>query len=286
MKTLFSECGDHCYREFSSPSEVTDYIRGNNPVRSWGSSHKTHASEFYGTKTFEEGLALFNRGCPDLVPKIKSESLTLAGEISKRNPCPDAAFDVQGQIIDMGRYLRGEPDCCLRLEKENSGQSRCCSLVVSGGFLNDASAPQIEMRGIVACSLAYLLESRGISTEINVVLPNNSYKYINIGVKIKEFGQPFMLSQIAFVLCHRSFFRRIGFALIESMPEGFYDSNHATQKLLTMPSFFRDVLPKNMLYIGGIKELNSEGIDLTNRASVKTWIEKQYQSKVVRLNHV
>lgn len=177
-----------------------------------------------GAKNWPEALALAKEGDAKLGEKIKNESSKLASYIFSTIEKSDVAYDVQGQVIDMGKYLNGDPECCLRLDVPDSGISRVLDIGVITSVACGIEPEQIQRRGIVIATVVKTLESLGISCRLNLALCNYSDNVeIQVWLKFKDFGEPLRLNQLAFALTSPTICRRLGFVLVEAAPKPFCD---------------------------------------------------------------
>src|SRR3990167_8547087 len=99
---------------FYSFGEFLAYLKSNPPAFSGASSRMERDAEWAGTRTFEEAVALAETGDAEIGRIIQKESAKMSSLIFGSIPKPDVAYSVRGQVIDVGKYLDGIPECVLR----------------------------------------------------------------------------------------------------------------------------------------------------------------------------
>lgn len=130
--------------------------------------------------------------------------------------------DVVGVTPDVGAYLRGEPECMLKLVQTPTSIIRKDVHIqanISAGA--EIKGRDLFYRGACVAALIHMFETNGWSVDLtvsNAVWGSGDIRVITY-LKLKEIGEPLNLDVIAQVLCHPAGLRRIFFALKEGIEE-------------------------------------------------------------------
>lgn len=180
---------------------------------------------FSGSANWEEAVKLASEGDPKLGTEIQRESAKIASSIFASMPKPDIAYAVSGQVIDMGKFLNGEPECCLNLEVPDSGNQRILDLVVNGTVNCGQDKEHITNRGIAIATVIKTLESLGVSIRLFITFCcHRDQGEAQTWIKFKDYGEPLKINQLAFALAHPSMARRIVFGIVETAPKSVRDT--------------------------------------------------------------
>lgn len=192
-----------------------------------GASFKTDSAHDYrwsGTSSYEEALTLGKEGWQGGVDKASKIAKPLFNKVSVRIERKVPVYDVEGIQLDMGAYLRNEPEPFVRYQEEITEGTGVRLIRIA--YANVASAGisrnVLEAKGATMAALVELLEFAGHRVEL-IDIPFSlaaSRDYTRkcgwyVSVKIKEFHQPLDMSRIMFALGHPSNMRRLGFRALE-----------------------------------------------------------------------
>ena len=138
---------------------------------------------------------------------------------------PAIVHDIAGSMPDVGRFLAGVPDNMMTWSRIES-HAPAIRIVINQAASSGISSEQIMNRGAVVCALIDLLESSGKRCEIVAVAAVaddwSAYRHkLEIAVMLKQADEPLQIDKVAFMLAHPAALRRIGFALMETLPEDF-----------------------------------------------------------------
>ena len=235
---------------------------------------------FTGTHNWQSAMELAKLGDKKLGDEIKTKSKRITSMLlAKMKPSQDSSFDKQGQHIDCGRYVMGEPDCWMN-NYSDEGRERTATLVAHGGYLAGYTNQQIIGRGIAVCALIYALDCLGVSTEVRIVFPNAcGGGRVMPGFTFKRAGEIFSLNRLAVFLAHPSGFRRFGFAALERLPKYAEGLRHHTVELSCLPKSIINMLPKGHIYIPGLGEMSAQ-CDVGNTDSCLEYIQGILQGKM------
>lgn len=138
----------------------------------------------------------------------------------------EAAFDVCGSVVDMGRYVDGEPENMLdyRLE-EIEGTGNIITILAGGCVAGRTSTDSMVRYGVALACTVDLLESNGYRVELLVSYSSyhNTFEgatgktYLNSVVPIKRANEPLDVERFIKTLVCPSWFRRGMFRVDEAM---------------------------------------------------------------------
>lgn len=181
--------------------------------------------EWNGTKTWEKALTLARKGWPELGVKVKLLSDDLFAKLSRYCMRPEPHYKTEGNILDVGRWLDGEPEHWLVMdESETTSQGkRVCRIVYNQTASAGVSTEVMQAKGATIAALVRLLDYADIRSEIELIgviakgygNDNNSDR-IAYRVNVKDAAQDLDFDIVSFALGHPASFRRMGFACMET----------------------------------------------------------------------
>jgi hypothetical protein len=205
------------------------------------------SNNWTGFATFVEARNLLGSGWIDGATKVRSVSEHVRQAIPESSLlafAPTQVFDVTGNVLDVGRFLDGEPEYFVdevtpeRGEKiDGNGIVRVTiNLSASSGI----KASELETRGVYVAALADVLESLGYRVQIDGFFSDEA-RHLDATGKIKEGGhviafpikvadQPLEIDRLAFVLAHPASLRQIGLHVMDVV--GYRDDVYGVPALL------------------------------------------------------
>lgn len=138
------------------------------------------------------------------------------------------AYDlaVVGGCVDVGEFLAGNPECMLGLDDEGETKPVITVMFVSGAAHYISSAQKMNY-GRAVLALVDSLEAHGYSVELvakmtylHKVGAAQALAGVEADIVVKQAGEPWSASAVAFAMAHPAFSRRLGFRYCESTPEG------------------------------------------------------------------
>ena len=187
-----------------------------------GRTSRDGKDSFYGA-TWAEAVNLFEIGWEEgreFINKIVTDIENSQSEIFKQR----VEWDVQGDAVDVGRFVSGEPECMMKWSKRKTKMRRArilANISVSAGI----NHTQIRWKG--ACTLALIdrLESAGIRVELDLGICYRERGYSGgedeiwaETINVKRSDEPLQIDRLAFLLAHPASFRRIMFSYEEASP--------------------------------------------------------------------
>lgn len=219
---------------------------------------RDHNAEWSGTDSYEEATQLALKGWPEGAERARKLATRLSEEMVTSLKRPEIAFDVTGDMFDMGRVMADEPESWMKWEDGQEDGGKPLHIVLNCSVSAGVDKKIIEMRGTAVCALVIVLEAaaRPCKVEIGAGIQDYGYGeddyFLEPRVVVKDYYEPIQVDAVAYALIHTSFFRRHIFSAMEVM--GVKSSGYG------MPSDLRG--PKGDLYLGhalwGDKQWGSE----------------------------
>lgn len=209
---------------FDSIEDAVSY--GNNSLAPWEQS-VTNSESFAFSADWDHHVDLMTTGWAD--GRNQFAAARADSGVPVNAPVVEsfeAHFDVCGSVVDMGRYVDGEPENMLdyRLE-EIEGAGNIITIVAGGAVTGGTSTTTMIRYGVgLACTID-LLESNGYRVELLVAYsskhPNYTKylgkQYLNAVVPIKRADEPLDVERFVKTLVCPSWFRRGMFRVDEAM---------------------------------------------------------------------
>jgi hypothetical protein len=206
--------------EFGSLADALNYAMGNTSPK----SSNTGDESFTNTKDLRSAVDLGIRGYDEVRPMVERMFTEMESQLADRL---EVAFQTQfaltGAVVDVGRYLGGEPECMIDFVPEPSSRmGRVVKILVSGVASASIPTEHIVKRGVAVCALVDCIHKLGMGVEVYVETPVND-KGINSPsgsvftslVKIHSSEQMLDINNLMFAVCHPSMLRRIHFSIAE-----------------------------------------------------------------------
>jgi hypothetical protein len=207
--------------EFGSLAEALTYAGANTAPKT---SDKDKGAWAGGTANLKAAVALGHNGYDEIRPEVERMFTEMESQLAERL---EIAFQTQfgytGSVVDVGRYLSGEPECMLDFVPEPSARmGRVVRIIVNGIASASVSADRIKKRGVVVCALVDAIHKLGMGVEVYVEFPTNDRGLNNpkgtvhtMLVKLHSSEQMLDINNLMFALCHPSMLRRISFSVME-----------------------------------------------------------------------
>ena len=178
-----------------------------------------HGSESWtGTRNWEDCVGLVENGWPEGTRQV-AQILTRIKNSEEEIEKPQILWDVEGDMVDIGRYVSGEPECMMRWEPEKTSKRIARILFpisVSGGV----STELMRWRGACVLALIDKLEAEGVRAHVDICYASRAgeHKWLMIA-NVKRPDEVLYVDRMAFHLAHPSSFRRVMFSLAENGPD-------------------------------------------------------------------
>ena len=181
--------------------------------------HSHGRSDFYGTPNLPAAAKLARTGWAEGADRVAAIRATVSGAVSSlvAARADSIGYDVAGDYLDIGRYLSGEPECFGVHVHDDTQSKPVVRINVSTAISASVSVGSIFSRGAAAIAAIDVIESCGTRVEVWAVNGSRACKRIHeTQVLLKSAGQSLDCDRLAFVLCHPSYQRRLGFSVFES----------------------------------------------------------------------
>ena len=189
------------------------------------SSRRKRPDSWQGTNTWSEALELAKRGWPEIGAEVKLRSDSLFEQLSKYCFRPEPRYVDEGHVLDIGRWVTGEPEHWLAMEETETLQSgkRICKITYNQCASAGISLGVMQAKGATIVALVRLLDYCDIRTEIELISIHSSQvpsisPRVCYRVLLKTAAQDLDFDLVAFALAHPASFRRLGFACCETFP--------------------------------------------------------------------
>lgn len=219
VRLLFETWGDFLDRAISHKSLLEDGHR---------ESRKRDHKSFTGTDTWAEAVEIATSGWE----KGANEAAKIAEAVFDRATSmvekTEISYDVEGNGLDVGRYLDGEPECWQKFEsvyQEGAGQ-KIIKVVVSMSISGGVPAERIMRRGAGVQAAIEALEYAGHRVELWVMdlATGGSYQdgvhkstHMDTWVLVKRASENIDRPRAAFAVSHPAMLRRMIFACMETL---------------------------------------------------------------------
>src|SRR3990167_4617323 len=182
--------------------------------------------KFTQTNSFLEAINLATYGWPkglEAVYKLTSKHKEVFQDLlPKQDHAIGQVHDIEGEFIDIERYIQGDPECMVKFmlsnDKVKQG-NKLQRIVVNGSFPNFINPESLFIHSALIINLSDAMEMCGFKTEIMMINPMaNEYcgsALLVYQTTLKQFEDFPDFTKIAFCLCHPSMLRRIIFSLME-----------------------------------------------------------------------
>jgi len=183
-----------------------------------------HEPEWYGGCSFEEAVTLGRHGWKEGAQMVYAKLEVLHDRITTRRVRKEVGYDRQGPgVIDYQRLLQGHPMPWVTWQNTDvteNGGGQVVTVLFNGGVSGQVDTESIIRKGVLACALIDLLERSGRRCEVVVIdASQGSGLSIVIRTLLKKASEPLDIDRIAFALAHPAALRRLGFSVLEHVPD-------------------------------------------------------------------
>ena len=180
---------------------------------------ETNGKSFTWTNDFKEAMDYAKYGWDSWIEMLKDDDFIGV------NWSLTTEFAIEGAVVDVNRYVNGQPDCMVNFIDEIEREKPQLTIYIPLGYSSGIGQKNAQI---------YLKKALKIVFEQMVKYDVRVYGYfLNAqagevieftNIKLKDFGQQVVLNNFAFAF-HPSFFRRLWFKYIETkdyISEGSY----------------------------------------------------------------
>lgn len=208
----YVECAKSAPRKYGEMSSCWEYGR----------------KKFTFTDSWDEMVALAENGWDEVRPTVDALVEKIDADIAPRlQPAFQSYFDVSGGMVDVGRFLDGEPECMVETRLvEIAKPGRVVTLLISGGVMAGVDTASIIERGCAIVALVDSLEKMQHGCEIWLEMscaknrdatPKTAPVLTHL-VKLKSAEDAMDVDMLMFAIAHPARHRRMTFALRRNEP--------------------------------------------------------------------
>lgn len=193
------------------------------------SSRENYDLQWSGGLTWEQAKVMAINGWREGMLEIEKYRANILPIIAEKVLRPKQINSIAGYCVDVGSFLRNEPECFIAHEyEERNYPGRIYKIVCSISFSAAITPETIIQRGAMICALIDALEFAGHRAEVicNDAMSANSsennrkgqYKnqgWLEISVTVKKANQALEMTDLAFCLAHPAMLRRMMFSVAE-----------------------------------------------------------------------
>ena len=197
-------------------------------------SRREAGDGFTGVDTFEAAVKLDNEGWTKGTNEMKSILEPMFDHVSKMIERVEVNHDIEGHVIDVARYVDGEPECWMKFEdvlQEAEQGNKLIRITFNMCVSAGIGTKTIMCKGGAIAALCELLEYAGHRVEIVLCDANGLNSWYSADgnkgqgklnfenyITIKPFNQNLDPSIVSYALAHPSCFRRLEFSVMECLP--------------------------------------------------------------------
>lgn len=178
--------------------------------------------DFEGDESWGETIARADNGYVDVRPEVDAMTDKISAHIAPTlQPAFEMFFDVSGGMVDVGRYLVGEPECMVETRLvEIAKPGRVVTILIHGGMLGSVSTADFIKRGVAIVALVESLERMQHSTEIWLEVSSSmdgewDREILTHLIKLKDASDVLDVDSLMFAVAYPGRHRRISFAVRE-----------------------------------------------------------------------
>lgn len=182
------------------------------PERERGKGDGDYAENFYGYATLSEAIQHAREGWDEPRAEIDAVTANIAEHLENvLEPTFVDEWDVTGAVVDIGRYLGGEPECMIDTRlMQIAKPGRVVTILVNGCFAAGIKDHAIRRRGAAIVGLIDALERCQYSTEVWLEISHEKISYL---VKVKGTGDALDIDVLMFAIGNKACLRHLNFSL-------------------------------------------------------------------------
>ena len=178
-------------------------------------------SDWTGTKNFQAAMDLARKGWAEGLEKIKAMSEEIWKVVGQEIKKQTFQYDVCGDVVDVDRYLSGEPENMIQFTEEQAvGHGKVIKIWVNTVASAGVTTETMFYRGAAVVALVDALEKLGFSCEVATIDAiserwTGDKNVLRYNVTLRSAGEALDLDRLAFALANASWFRRLIFSAME-----------------------------------------------------------------------
>ena len=251
--TISNEAG-HTLARFDSFASYVAAAQERNPATHGGGGHFDQSTKWTHYTTLGTARGLLSAGWQEGAERI----LTIAEKVRQALPAaaleafkPITIADVTGSVLDVERYLHGDPECFWTEWTPDEGEQvkgKGIVRLTNNLWASSGITPEELMnKGVYVAALADVLETLGYRVQIDGFVACYA-EHLNakgkmtkstlvIHFPIKSADQPLEIDRLAFVLAHPASLRQVGFHMMDVV--GANSRHYGTPAPSGLPSAYK-----------------------------------------------
>ena len=177
------------------------------PAREESSNERGTRDGFYTFSSLQEAVDTYSTN-PQSIRTFTEEAVKLTAEESIGK---EVRFDVNGDYIDIGRFLDGEPEC-FGVAHQGNPTGLYTTIIMNLSAVAHVSADAMNHRQARILRLVDWMESQGVRCQIRGFI---STACSHMDIRVKNFDESVDMNALA-VVSHGDFLRRINFVVDEN----------------------------------------------------------------------
>jgi hypothetical protein len=179
----------------------------------------------------------------------------------------ETVYDVSGAVVDIDRYLIGEPECMIdypirSVPKPGRVITLCVNVLVSASVSND----ELIARGREIVALALTLTRLGFGVEMWADASTGKYGGVSLRTLVKGANDILDPAKVLYAFAHPSMSRALYFTALSGMPpKHFGRLNFGLGPIMPTP---KD-LPEGTVYVEGFSTFGSDDAVESVRAQLR-----------------
>jgi len=268
MKLNTSYESSHTLVRFDSFADYVAAAEAPNPSHLIG-NHFNKGNEWAGYATLAQARDLMSSGWEKGANRVRSISDRVKQAIPDSVLSafrPEQVFDVTGELLDVGRFLDGEPECFMdEIVPERGDQidgNGIVRITINLWASAGITPQELETRGVFVAALADVLESIGYRAQIDGYVASATDHDVKgklvkrplvISFPIKRPDEALEIDRVSFVLAHAASLRQIGFHVMDvcGSRAKYYGSPCA------LPKVYEGNVPVNALHFRDLTDFDT-----------------------------
>lgn len=217
----------------SLASFVDKAINGKSTVAEYNRASRRNGYDDWAGGSWRECSRLAQTGWSEGARTIEKMAAPLLTSITSHMRREEVVFDIEGDSVDIGTFMTGNPEPFIRWEETEQESNRrgkfvhiVCNIAASSLFTTE----QLFAKGAAVSVVVDALEITGHRVSVDVVQMvrpssglwggggGNSRERYMTTVNVKKAEDPLNLESIAFACAHSGMLRRLVFSVEEQQP--------------------------------------------------------------------
>jgi hypothetical protein len=203
---------------YDSPEDLLFHVENINPIKDGmlseiASSNKEKSSSWSDTVSLDDAIKKARAGDAEIASQISPKQIDLVD--SGKLAC--IAYDTEGDFVDIGKFLTGEPECMGSMRRKGKPIVR---IIMNSCFHWEIKSDTVIRRGKAILDIMSGLEQSGYAVQIDLCIRTlgiDSNYTQTIMLKLKDPKEYFNLQSLSFWLVSPSVLRRFYFKIAEGV---------------------------------------------------------------------